>query len=687
MNAQHHRILIVDDSPEDREAYRRLIIKGGKDRYVVAEAASGEEGLSQCRSAPPDCILLDYTLPDIDGLEFLDRLAADHADLVVSVVFLTGTGNEAVAVRALKQGAEDYLIKRGVTVDGFQNAIHGAIEKAILRRRIEQQRKELERRAEELRESEEKFRNAVANASIGFVMATPGGAIVDANLAFCQLIGYDADELLSFDFVKLIHPDDRAVAVDSVKRILAGDIPAFVVESRFLRKDGGVVWVRKSISTTPDDSGRPKWIINLTEDVTERRKAEDELRRLNASLEQRVRDAVQAREEAQSRLALSEKLSALGQLAGGVAHDFNNIMQGVIGGASIIQRRARDPTEVIRYARMIDETARRGVSVTSRLLTLARRDDLRAEPVNVAALLKGLRELLRHTLGAAIVIKLDVAEDLALILADQSRLETVLVNLATNARDAMREGGVITISACSETVADGVLSSELAPGGYVRFVVSDTGVGMDKTTLRRALEPFFTTKERGKGTGLGLSMACGFAEQSGGALKVFSEPGCGTIVTLWLPMAKVTNLQSETPEQAALSVYSKGRRLLLVDDEMIVREVLAGELVDHGYDVVQAESGFVALNLIDAGESLDLIISDLAMPGMDGIALIHAAQERRKSMPAILLTGNAGDYATLTVGATAAHSSFTLLRKPITGALLADQIARLLEAAGSASPS
>jgi len=153
-----------------------------------------------------------------------------------------------------------------------------------------------------------------------------------------------------------------------------------------------------------------------------------------------VRDAVQAREEAQSRLALSEKLSALGQLAGGVAHDFNNIMQGVIGGASIIQRRARDPTEVIRYARMIDETARRGVSVTSRLLTLARRDDLRAEPVNVAALLKGLRELLRHTLGAAIVIKLDVAEDLALILADQSRLETVLVNLATNARDAMREG-------------------------------------------------------------------------------------------------------------------------------------------------------------------------------------------------------------------------------------------------------
>ena len=158
--------------------------------------------------------MLDYTLPDIDGLEFLDRLAADHADLVVSVVFLTGTGNEAVAVRALKQGAEDYLIKRGVTVDGFQNAIHSAIEKAILRRRIEQQGKELERRAEALRESEEKFRNAVANASIGFVMATPGGAIVDANPAFCQLIGYDADELLSFDFAKLIHPDDRAVAMD-----------------------------------------------------------------------------------------------------------------------------------------------------------------------------------------------------------------------------------------------------------------------------------------------------------------------------------------------------------------------------------------------------------------------------------------------------------------------------------------
>ena len=246
-----------------------------------------------------------------------------------------------------------------------------------------------------------------------------------------------------------------------------------------------------------------------------------------------------AREEAQSRLALSEKLSALGELAGGVAHDFNNVLQAVIGAASVIQRRAGKPAEVIRFAQMIEESAKRGASVTRGLLTLARRDNLRAEPVNVAALLTGLRELLTHTIGSMIEIKLDVAEDLPPILADQGRLETVLVNLATNARDAMRNGGVITLSASSETIADGALSAELAPGAYVRFVVSDTGVGMDEATLRRALEPFFTTKERGKGTGLGLSMARGFAEQSGGALAIESEPGSGTIVTLWLPVAEI----------------------------------------------------------------------------------------------------------------------------------------------------
>jgi signal transduction histidine kinase len=461
--------------------------------------------------------------------------------------------------------------------------------------------------------------------------------------------------------------------------MLAGDIPDFVVESRLLRKDGAPVWVRKSISTTPGDAGQPKWIIKLVEDVTERQNAEDQLRRLNSELEERVRDEVRAREDAQARLALSEKLSALGQLAGGVAHDFNNVIQAVIGGASIIQRRAGDPA-ILRFAEMIDEAARRGASVTRRLLSLARRDDLRAAPVNVAALLKGMSELLTHTLGATIEIKLDIAEGLPATLADRSQLETVLVNLATNARDAMRDGGVITISAASESFTSEP-SAELSPGAYVRFDVSDTGVGMDKATLRRALEPFFTTKERGKGTGLGLSMACSFAEQSGGALKVHSQPGRGTIVKLWLPVAEAPTAQPEAREKAALSAFSGDRRVLLVDDETTVRDVLACELIDHGYDVIQAGSGASALVLIDAGEKVDLIISDFSMPGMDGLALIQAAQERHKKLPAILLTGYVVDDAFHSVGAATAKCSFTLLRKPVTGTSLADQIATLLEAA------
>ena len=410
------------------------------------------------------------------------------------------------------------------------------------------------------------------------------------------------------------------------------------------------------------------------DDVTALRQAEKQLRSLNAELEVRVHEEILARQTAQGRLVQAEKLGALGQLAGGVAHDFNNILQAVSGGAFMIRRNADDPAKVKRFAELVEDAGRRGASVTLRLLAFARRGDLQAAPLDLVEMLHHLQEVLMHTMGASVTVKLDAPQGLPPVLADRSQLETVLLNLATNARDALSGDGAISFSASAENAsADHPMNLE--PGAYVRLVVADTGAGMDELTLLRAGEPFFTTKEQGKGTGLGLSMARGFAEQSGGALKIESELGMGTKVTLWLPASGEAS--EAAPQAKPAPARPTTHRLLLVDDDEPVRQVLATELADHGYTVIPVASGAAALALLDAGERVDALVSDLSMPGMDGVALIRAAQERRPDMPAVLLTGYAGDVTAFAVGKSFT-GPFSLLRKPISGMLLADGVAMLL---------
>ncbi len=531
-----------------------------------------------------------------------------------------------------------------------------------------------------LADREAQLRDLVATLDLGALLVRDLDGRIRFWSAGCQrLYGWSAAEAAGQSTHDLLKTRFPAPWPEVEAALLAdGEWSGDLTQSR---RDGTRIVVAARKAVRRDATGRPCAVMENFDDVTALRQAEKQLRSLNAELEVRVHEEILARQTAQGRLVQAEKLGALGQLAGGVAHDFNNILQAVSGGAFMIRRNADDPAKVKRFAELVEDAGRRGASVTLRLLAFARRGDLQAAPLDSVEMLHHLQEVLMHTMGASVTVKLDAPQGLPPVLADRSQLETVLLNLATNARDALSGDGAISFSASAENVfADHPMNLE--PGAYVRLVVADTGAGMDEPTLLRAGEPFFTTKEQGKGTGLGLSMARGFAEQSGGALQIESEVGMGTKVTLWLPASGEAS--EAAPQAKPAPARPTTHRLLLVDDDEPVRQVLAAELAGHGYTVIPVASGAAALALLDAGERVDALVSDLSMPGMDGVALIRAAQERRPDMPAVLLTGYAGDVTAFAVGKSFT-GPFSLLRKPISGMLLADGVAMLLATTSTAS--
>jgi signal transduction histidine kinase/ActR/RegA family two-component response regulator len=417
----------------------------------------------------------------------------------------------------------------------------------------------------------------------------------------------------------------------------------------------------------------------LTKEIIRRQQAEARLHQLNLELEERVRREVSVRVETQGRLAQAQRLEALGQLAAGIAHDFNNVLQGVSGALALIYKRSASIPTVQQLARMGLDVAERGASITARLLAFARHGEIHAEAVDAGQLLESLREILVPTLGPAITIEIDVAEQTPAVLVDKGQIETVLVNLAINARDAMPEGGTLTIAAAAEHVGDGTTHpGHIASGDYVRVAVSDTGIGMDSATLARAAEPFFTTKPVGTGTGLGLAMARGFATQSGGGFLIDSAPGRGTTIVLWFPQAVKTALSSSVlTDNDALSPLSNNSRVMVVDDDSVVREILVQHLKDCGYQIIQASDGLSASAWLDENEPLDLLITDYAMPGMNGLNLIREMRQRRPTVPAMLLTGYADASLQLSI-ADVNGGKTILLRKPVRGDELAEQAAKLL---------
>ena len=512
----------------------------------------------------------------------------------------------------------------------------------------------------ERRQAEDELRRATAllraigNCSPDPIFAKDiQGRFLFANPALLAAIDRPAEDVIGRTDAEWHYDPAQAAAVMANDRRIIETGRAEVLEEIYDAAGLGKRVYRSAKAPLRMEDGSTCGIVAVSSDITQAKQAEAELRRLTTDLEARVREEVAAREAAQLRAAHAERLQALGQLAGGIAHDFNNVLQAVAGAAALIERRPDDAAGVRRLARLAIAASERGASITGRLLAFGRRADLRAEALDAAGLLHGLHEMLARTLGGGIEVQVSLEGDLPPLLADKGQLETVLVNLATNARDAMPAGGRLVLAAVPETVSAGPAShpAGLAPGRYVRLSVADTGTGMDPATLARATEPFFTTKPPGAGTGLGLAMAKGIAEQSGGGLTIESRPGWGTTVTLWLPAAASGGPAVAADETApGAGQAAKPSRVLLVDDEDLVREVVAQFLREAGFDVLEAANGLEALALLDAGEPLDLLVTDMSMPEVDGLAVIRAAQARREGLPAVLLTGYASDESLLADG-------------------------------------
>ena len=395
--------------------------------------------------------------------------------------------------------------------------------------------------------------------------------------------------------------------------------------------------------------------------------SEESLRQVNETLEARVDERTREHERAIAQLHEAQKLETLGQLTGGVAHDFNNLLTPVIGNLDLLRRRFPDDP---RAQRLIDGSllaASRAATLVQRLLAFARRQDLQPRPVAIPALLEGMSDMLARSLGPTINVQIAFTPDLPAARVDPNQLELALLNLAINARDAMPDGGPLRIEA-SEVDRPGV--GALSAGHYIRIVVIDGGLGMDRDTLARAVEPFFSTKGQGKGTGLGLSMVHGLAAQLGGMLALTSAPGQGTTAEILLPTT--TEQPGETEHDSVVLQEAVVRAtILLVDDEELVRNGTADMLRDIGYEVLTAASGAEALMLLRSGCEISLLVTDYLMPGMNGVDLVQQAGSVVPGLPALLITG----YSNIASGPGAA---LPRLAKPFRQVDLAARVAELL---------
>jgi PAS domain S-box-containing protein len=473
-----------------------------------------------------------------------------------------------------------------------------------------------------------------------------GGVIRAANPSTTRLLGWSAEEMVGRMLPEFVHRDDLALAAMQIAKLAHGPT-TLAFESRVRTKDGGVLLIACSAEPAGDD------FYVVGRDVTEQRAAEEALRQ-------------------------AQKMEAVGQLTGGIAHDFNNLLQGITGSLNLIQKRIAQGrlAELDRYISGAMASAGRAAALTHRLLAFSRRQPLNPRAVRANPLVSSMEDLLRRTLGERINFKLELAADPWPTMCDPNQLENAILNLVINARDAMPDGGRLTIETRNASI-DSTRHQGQSAGDYVCISVADTGTGMSADTIGKAFEPFFTTKPIGQGTGLGLSMIYGFVRQSGGFVDIDSELGVGTTVLLYLPRFRGTPDEEESGEQA-LPEHGARRNetVLVVEDEPVVRALIVEVLRELGYRALEADDGPAGLAMLESNQRIDLLVTDIGLPGLNGRQIVEAGRQLRPSLRVLFMTGYA-ETAAMAPGFL--EPGMTMITKPFAMDALALRIRECLE--------
>nr|WP_245214338.1 PAS domain-containing protein [Pararoseomonas indoligenes] len=487
------------------------------------------------------------------------------------------------------------------------------------------------------------------------LVARPEGTIVAVNPAWHATLGWREEELVGRSVLELIHPDDAAGGRERLGR-LSGDGPVMRVEDRYRHKDGRWRWIDWSAAYGEG------LISAVGRDVTEER------------------ERVEALRQAEEALRQSQKMEAVGQLTGGIAHDFNNLLTGIVGSLELLRTRIAQGRfgQVERYVVAAQGAADRAAALTHRLLAFSRRQTLDPKPTGANRLIQGMEELIRRTMGPAIEVETVLAVGLWPTLCDPHQLENAILNLAINARDAMPGGGRLTIETANSWIDDrAARERDMTPGQYVTLCVTDTGTGMPPEVVARAFDPFFTTKPVGQGTGLGLSMIYGFARQSGGQVRIYSELGQGTTMRLYLPRHWGEVEEQEAASHGVPPRAGRGETVLVVDDEPTVRMLVMEVLEELGYAALEASDGTSALKVLRSDSRLDLLITDVGLPGgMNGRQVADAARELRPGLRVLFITGYAENAA---IGNGHLAPGMHVLTKPFPMKVLATRIKAIIE--------
>ncbi len=620
VGAAQIRILLLEDSHIDAELIQHQLDKIGMPVEIVGAIRKREFEVA-LETGDYDLIIADYSLPDFDGMAAF-RLAESRFP-AVPFIFVSGVAGEQFATEAVRAGATDYVTKKDL--DRIPMVVRRALDEA-------REKRERTRAVNALAESENRFRN-LADSAPALIWSVDGdGRITFANRKFAAEYGEAAD-MLDAGWRSIVHADD----IGGFDAAFDSRAP-FNAEIRTIKGDE-IRWLRCEAIPRRDASGAFLGYSGCAVDVTDSKLARE---MLEAEVAQRTAEL----RESEEALRQSQKMEAIGQLTGGIAHDFNNMLAGILGSAELLQRRmaAGRNDGIERYLDGIISSAGRAASLTQRMLAFSRRQSLDIKSTQLNDLVLSLEDMLRRTMHESIRLDLDLSRDTCPALTDANQLESAILNLAINARDAMPDGGVLTISTRNRRI-DGHVARNggLAAGDYVVLTVADTGMGMTKEVQDKAFDPFFTTKPIGQGTGLGLSMVFGFAKQLGGLAQIRSEEGKGTTIEIVMPCdaEAVIAEAHHAGNGVAMPDKAEAQTVLVVEDEAIVQMLVVDALNDMGFETLEAYDGPSALKIVESGRKVDLMVSDVGLPGMDGRQLADEVRRHLPDLPILFATGYA----------------------------------------------